>query len=54
MPSGLKNLATLGKLYESEAGFSKKVNSQEYKEKTKNKQTKKEDKDKNERLIEKA
>jgi hypothetical protein len=40
MPSGLKNLATLGKLYESEAGFSKIVNSQEYKEK-KQKQTNK-------------
>jgi hypothetical protein len=31
MPSGLQSLATLGKLYESEAGFSKIVNSQVYK-----------------------
>jgi hypothetical protein len=43
MPSGLQSLATLGKLYESEGGFSKIINFQEYKEK-------KEDKDKNERV----
>lgn len=47
MPSGLQTLATLGKLYESEGAFSKIVKCQEYKEK-------KEDKEKNERVIEKA
>ena len=47
IPSGLQSLATLGKLYESEGGFSKIVNSQEYKEKRKLKK-------KNERIIEKA
>jgi hypothetical protein len=40
MPSGLQSLATLGKLYESEGGFSKIVNFQEYKEKRKIKKQK--------------